>query len=121
MGFDTEGANAVVIKGARTYQKVNHRIDNSREGWVESLRVLLTSHFEGTPRPIFDFQSIRPKGSLIKGFGGYAAGPEPLRRMLEDIHELLASQKGRLMTSTVIVDIMNLIGRCVVSGGAYWM
>ena len=29
--------------------------------------------------PIFDFSKVRPKGAPIRGFGGVASGPEPLK------------------------------------------
>src|SRR5688572_2583274 len=59
-----------------------YRIPDSREGWVESVRLLIESYednYDSESRtPItFDYSDIRPKGSLIRGFGGVASGPEP--------------------------------------------
>ena len=45
-----------------------------------------------------------------------ASGPEPLRLGLEGIKTILESRIGDTLTSVDIVDIMNLIGKLVVSG-----
>lgn len=42
-------------------------VPDSREGWVESLRLLLEAHFKGVSRPEFDYSIIRPRGTPIKG------------------------------------------------------
>lgn len=91
-------------------------IGDSREGWVESVRLLLDAHFNGHPRPVFDYSAIRPRGAPIKGFGGTASGPEVLQRLHQDIDRVLAPVAGKPITVTAIVDIMNCIGRCIVSG-----
>ncbi len=64
----------------------------------------------------FDYSAIRGAGVPIKGFGGISSGPEPLRVLHTSIREILDKHVGRNLTETAIVDIMNLIGRCVVSG-----
>lgn len=51
-----------------------------------------------------------------KGFGGIASGPGPLMELHDIIRSTLDKLKGKPITVTAIVDIMNLIGRCVVSG-----
>jgi hypothetical protein len=93
-----------------------HVIADSREGWVESLKVLLHAYFAGLPRPVFDYGRIRPRGAPIKGFGGTASGPGVLQRLHEDVDSALAPLTGRVITVTGIADVMNMIGRCVVSG-----
>jgi len=59
---------------------------------------------------------VRPRGSPIRGFGGTASGPDVLRRLHEDVDACLRPLAGRPLSVTAIVDVMNLIGRCVVSG-----
>ena len=66
--------------------------------------------------PIFDFSKVRPKGAPIRGFGGVASGPEPLKDMLESQKKILDNRIGQLITSLDIVDLMNYIGKCVVAG-----
>ncbi|KAL6050260.1 ribonucleoside-triphosphate reductase (thioredoxin) [Balamuthia mandrillaris] len=117
VGFDTKGAGAIIIKGPRKEKTPEvTQIADSREGWVESLRLLLDSYFLGTSPQEFDYSLIRPAGAPIKGFGGYSSGPESLKRLHEDIREILDKEIGEPISATTIVDIMNLIGRCVVSG-----
>jgi len=91
-------------------------IPDSREGWVEALKLMLEAYFLGKQVPKYDFSKIRPAGAPIRGFGGIASGPEPLKQMLEDIQKILENRIGQPITSVDIVDIMNLIGKCVVAG-----
>jgi adenosylcobalamin-dependent ribonucleoside-triphosphate reductase len=114
VGFDTRGANTLEIKKpVGTYESV---ISDDREGWVASLKQLISAYATGGPLPIFVYDLIRQEGAPIKGFGGVASGPEPLKDMHECILEILESRVGDFLTSTDIVDIGNLIGRCVVAG-----
>ena len=55
-------------------------------------------------------------GLDVQGFGGVSSGPEPLRRLHGEINKVLSPLIGKPITITAIVDLMNLIGRCVVSG-----
>ena len=119
VGFDTAGASTVFVRGASAEHARQPliAIADSREGWVESTRLLLDAHFRGLPRPAFDYSLIRPHGSPIRGFGGTASGPDVLRRLHGDIDSILSPLAGgRPLSITAIVDIMNAIGRCIVSG-----
>jgi len=115
VGFDTKGTGKIVVKEPEegTY---DYQIPDSREGWVEALRLMLEAFFLGKQVPNIDFSLIRPKGTPIRGFGGIASGPGPLIEMLKDIKALLTERIGKAISSVDIVDIMNYIGRCVVSG-----
>ncbi|MBC8388173.1 MAG: hypothetical protein H8E13_09030 [Actinobacteria bacterium] len=66
--------------------------------------------------PIFDFNLIRKRGALIKGFGGISSGSESLKELLDSVDNILEPIIGNNITVSAIVDIMNLIARCVVSG-----
>jgi ribonucleoside-triphosphate reductase len=117
VGFDTKGAGEIVVKGVnKTRNKEVFEIPDTREGWVESLRLLLESYFHGTSAIQFDYSKIRQAGEPIKGFGGVSSGPEPLKEVHDDIKKVLESNSGEPITVTTIVDIMNLIGKCVVAG-----
>ena len=116
VGFDTRGAGKITIHRPVRDFMVTH-IDDSREGWVGSVDQLLRSYLTaGQMQTQFDYGKIRPAGALIRGFGGTAAGPEPLRRLHEQLNRLFAGREGTLLTETDIVDIQNLIGKCVVAG-----
>ncbi|MFX1326614.1 MAG: ATP cone domain-containing protein [Promethearchaeota archaeon] len=115
VGFDTKGAGKITIKQPQE-EHFEFEIPDSREGWVESLKLMLEAYFLGKQVPKYDFSLIRPSGKPIRGFGGIASGPNPLKQMLEDIQNILKSRIGEKITSVDIVDIMNYIGKCVVAG-----
>src|SRR3954451_2781946 len=116
VGFDTLGARALNL-----YQPVRKNprkwvVADSREGWCEATEKLLVSYFvDGKLEPDFDYSQIRPAGSEIKGFGGTSAGPEPLKKLHNMLRGLLSNREGDMITSSDIVDIMNMIGKCVVA------
>lgn len=114
VGFDLEGDRKFIThkpwKEAYTYV-----IPDTREGWVESLRLLLNSYNGHILQIVnFDYSEIRKAGEPIKTFGGISSGPEPLIKLHEKIRDIL--EHNPIITSTNIADIMNLIGVCVVSG-----
>jgi len=115
IGFDTKGAGKITIKQPKFSDDV-FVIPDSREGWVESLRLILEGYFSGTHIPKMDYSIIRPAGEPIKGFGGVASGPEPLQILHESVIKLLNDRIGHKITSVDITDIMNMIGVCVVAG-----
>lgn len=117
VGFDTKGAGRVTLHEPRqAARKVKFVIPDSREGWVISVEALLCAFFEGHVLFEFDYSKIRPAGAPIKGFGGTAAGPEPLRKGHQQLVKILSGRAGQKLTSRDVVDIMNIIGKLVVSG-----
>jgi adenosylcobalamin-dependent ribonucleoside-triphosphate reductase len=115
VGFDTKGAGTITIEEPQ-YTNDTFIIDDSREGWVNSVQILLDGFLSGAKVPKFDYSAIRPLGALIHGFGGTSSGPDPLVELHANLKELFVDKVGELITSVDIVDIENLIGRCVVSG-----
>jgi adenosylcobalamin-dependent ribonucleoside-triphosphate reductase len=116
VGFDCTGAGTIVIQEPEV-DGLPHVVADSREGWVGALRVVLNA-FTGKnklPRG-FDTSSVREYGAAILGFGGTASGPGPLLEMLTAIIRILTNLQGQLITTLAIVDIANIIGRCVVAG-----
>ncbi len=91
-------------------------IPDTREGWVESTRMVIDAYLAGTPLPVLDYSRIRPRGAAIRTFGGTAAGPEPLHRLHTAIRGVLHGRGGQRLTTRDIADIGNLIGVCVVAG-----
>ena len=117
VGFDTKGAGEVMIKLPNPNRGIEeYEIPDTREGWVESLKLLLESYFHSTAEVQFDYSKIRPEGEPIKGFGGVSSGHEPLQEIHEEIRKVLNRNVGEPITITTIVDVMNLIGKCVVAG-----
>jgi len=115
VGFDTKGAGTATIRQPNFVDDV-HVIDDSREGWVRSVRILLDGYYFGSDVPRFDYSAIRPLGAAIKGFGGTSAGHEPLMLLHSNLQELYDPRVGETVTSVDIVDTENLIGKCVVAG-----
>ncbi|MCD6482581.1 MAG: hypothetical protein J7K80_02415, partial [Candidatus Izimaplasma sp.] len=102
-------------------------VPDSIEGWSKSIDILLSSFFkDGGKHPeykgikvYFDFSKIRPKGAMISG-GFKAPGPEPLRKAITIIEELLISEiksKHKKMRSMIAYDIMMHLADAVISGG----
>lgn len=117
-GFGTEGAGTMIIPERPPVLDggITIVIEDTREAWVDALGQMIDSCLKGLPVPSFNYNRIRSAGEPIKTFGGTASGPAPLKELLDDINLLFIANAGKEITSTIIVDIMNMIGRCVVAG-----
>ncbi len=117
VGFDTAGTGALHITAPARGDDV-HSVGDSREGWSAALSRLLAAYVgKGTLPARWDLTEIRPPGAPLESFGGSASGPEPLRQMLTSLQEIYDSAVGTAVDARLIVDTMNLVGRCVVAGG----
>ena len=117
VGFDTIGQDKQMPIYAPTEPASIYEIPDTREGWVESVRLLINSFLrQNQPIQEFNYDLIRPLGAPIKGFGGVASGPAPLIDLHTRIRNVIGSRAGEVLDSRAIVDIVNLIGTCVVSG-----
>jgi ribonucleoside-triphosphate reductase len=117
VGFDTLGQDKQMPIYAPTEPASIYDIPDTREGWVESVRLLINSFLrQNQPVQEFNYDLIRPLGAPIKGFGGVASGPAPLIDLHTRIRNVIGSRAGEHLDSRAIVDIINLIGTCVVSG-----
>ena len=120
VGFDDKGADKDFTIYEPSKAETNfqtYEIPDTREGWVESVTILLNSYLKADqPRWIFDYSLIRPAGAPIKIFGGTAAGHEPLLRLHDYLYKMFENRAGEKVTRKDIADIGNLIGVCVVSG-----
>jgi adenosylcobalamin-dependent ribonucleoside-triphosphate reductase len=116
IGFDTKGAGLVKIQKP-AYIQGTFVVDDSREGWVDLVRIYLDAHAgKGSIPTQIDYSKVRKAGEPIHGFGGVASGPEPLMELCASICEVFEPLQGSAITVSAIVDICNLIGRCVVAG-----
>jgi hypothetical protein len=117
VGFDTLGQDKKMSIYAPTEPASIYEIPDTREGWVESVRLLINSFLrQNQSIQEFNYDLIRPLGAPIKGFGGVASGPAPLIDLHTRIRNVIGSRAGEFLDSRAIVDIVNLIGTCVVSG-----
>jgi len=118
IGFDTRGAGNLTIHQPLEETK-SYVVEDSREGWAKAVEVLLESYFFKNRNYVdFDYSLIRPAGAPLKSFGGRASGPQPLIDCVFRIRFLLDNRDGEKISSRDIVDVMNLIGKAVVAGGA---
>ena len=117
VGFDDKGADKDFTIYAPEPDTDPIVIPDTREGWVESVSLLINSFLMPDKKhPIFDYSLIRPAGVPIKTFGGTAAGPEPLIKLHDYIRNIFKDRATQKLTRKDIADIGNLIGVCVVSG-----
>ena len=115
VGFDTLGAGKVTIKELQRSEEV-FQVPDSREGWVQSVVMLLDGFFQGKTVPKFDYSLVRPAGAPIRGFGGTSSGAGPLIQLHKDLISMYSNKVGEKISSTDIVDTENFIGKCVVAG-----
>lgn len=91
-------------------------VPDSREGWVELLRRTLEAHYITGVSFSYSTICIRGKGTVIKGFGGLASGPEELCWGIKEINTLLNNRAGKKVRPIDCLDLMNIIGAIVVAG-----
>ena len=116
VGFDTNGAGKLTINKPIEPAK-NFIVEDSREGWVLALRELLNQYFLKDYNVInFDYSKIRPAGQKLRVFGGTSSGYEPLKKSFDMINCLLQKHVNEKITSRLIIDIMNMLCLCVISG-----
>lgn len=92
-------------------------VPDSREGWVKLLKkVLKTAHSPTKHSFTYSLHCLRSKDSPIKTFGGKASGPNVLEEGMQDVCAILNHCKNNRLQTIDALDIMNIIGRIVVSG-----
>ena len=117
VAFDTEGAGKVFVKQPEI-GGYTHVVEDSKEGWCDLVRCILDSYVGVGKRPSkIDYSKIRAMGAPIRTFGGIAPGPGPLIECVKNVETILEARVGERITSTDLTDLMNVIGKCVVSGG----
>lgn len=104
-----------VVKPLNGEQRPQFFVEDSIEGWADSIKELINSLFEGIVPDIY-FDAIRPEGALIDG-KFLAPGPTPLIKAHNQIKDIMALAQGRKLTSIEIHDIICYIADSVVSGG----
>lgn len=106
-------------------------IPDSREGWAEALRLVIDASTSDNPYGVrffdqdaqvttvdltFDVSRIRPQGSEIRTFGGTAAGPLPLMKLLDQAAQKLNEMWMNGVDGLSCMDLDHLIAQCVISG-----
>ena len=89
---------------------------DSKLGWAEGLYHFMKYLYDGVI-PLYDVSKVRPRGAILKTFGGRASGAKPLIDLLEFIKQVFINAKGRKLTSEECADIVCKIADIVVVGG----
>lgn len=118
VGFSVERTfvGNLPIVSAPTGTELSYLIEDSTEGWADSLHYALVEGHKGN-RVSFDYSLIRPKGARLRVKGGRASGPEPLKRVHDFVAQTLAGAAGRRLKSIEAHDIMCMIAEIVMVGG----
>ncbi len=94
-------------------------IGDSIEGWADAVKHLIGSYlgYRNT-KPRFDFSDIRHKGARLITAGGKAPGPEPLKKCLFELEQILErKENGDKLSSIEVHDIVCHIADAVLAGG----
>ena len=102
------------IKSATGKPRVT--IEDSKEGWSDSVKVLMNSLYDGQ-NVYFNYDFIREEGARLMTMGGRASGPLPLIKLHDFIRETMHNAQGRKLTPLEAHDICNQIAEIVVVGG----
>ncbi len=94
----------------------HHRVEDSIQGWADSIGVLMDSFFTGYYVE-FDYSSIRPQGILLKISGGKAPGHFPLKKLHNIVTDKLQCICNRQLRPIECYDIICHIADSVLSGG----
>ena len=102
-------------------------IGDSKEGWAQALDayfgLLYNNEYNKIGHIVVNYSNIRPKGEKLKVFGGTASGYQSMMRMIDKIHKVITQAGARDGVSRTrlqpidLLDIANIIGENVVSGG----
>lgn len=98
-------------------------VGDSKEGWQDSLNYFFKLHYARKYRDIdtiyINYNNVRPKGEKLKIFGGTASGHDSLKNMFVKIKGVFDRGEDEQYKLKPIdcMDIANIIGENVVSGG----
>jgi len=94
-------------------------VGDSIEGWADAVKHMIGSYlgFRNT-KPRFDFSDIRHKGARLITAGGKAPGPEPLKKCLFELEQILdRKENGDRLSSIEVHDMVCHIADAVLAGG----
>jgi ribonucleoside-diphosphate reductase alpha chain len=94
-------------------------VGDSIEGWADAVKHLIGSYlgYRNT-KPRFDFSDIRAKGQRLITAGGKAPGPEPLKKCLFELEQILERKaNGEKLQTIEVHDMICHIADSVLAGG----
>jgi len=90
--------------------------EDSKQGWAEGYKQIIQTLYDGYI-PQYDTSQIRPKGAILKTFGGRASGPEALINLIETTIKAIIDQKGAPLRPVQVHDLACAVLSAVVVGG----
>lgn len=104
---------------------VSYVVEDTIQGWADSIEALLDCYFRNTPytgrKIVFDYSKIRKKGERLKTGGGKAPGYKGLKNAHIKIKELLDNViENRNQSRLKSIDAYDILMHCadaVLSGG----
>ena len=109
----------------KTGTVLTYVVEDTIEGWADSIEALLNCYFKNTPytgrKIVFDYSRIRPKGAILKTGGGKAPGFKGLKSCHSKIKSLLDHvieyHNQPRLKSVNAYDILMHCADAVLSGG----
>ena len=109
----------------KTGTVITYVVQDSIEGWGDSIEALMNCYFKNTPysgrKIVFDYSRIRPKGAKLKTGGGKAPGYKGLKNAHKKVKALLdrviEEKHQRRMKTVDAYDILMHCADAVLSGG----
>lgn len=103
------------------YDEIDIVVGDSKEAWTQSLKIFLelftSSSYKKVNHINFIYDNVRPKGERLKTFGGFASGHESLHMMFVKLTNIIKKLEFGKAEPIDVIDILNIIGEGVVSGG----
>ena len=109
----------------KTGSVISYTIQDSIEGWSDSIEALLSCYFRNNAysgrKLVFDYSKIRPEGTPIKTGGGKAPGYKGLKKTHQKVKQLLdyiiEVQEQKRIKPINVYDILMHCSDAVLSGG----
>lgn len=116
---------SLVDANDKTGTVLTYVVQDSIEGWADSIEALLNCYFKNTAytgrKIVFDYSKIRPEGAILKTSGGRAPGYKGLKNCHKKIKTLLdhiIEDLGQTrMKSINAYDVLMHVSDAVLSGG----
>ncbi|MFM9088733.1 MAG: ribonucleoside-triphosphate reductase, adenosylcobalamin-dependent, partial [Cyanobium sp.] len=121
IGATPEGQRQELTTHTINGQQVAIKVGDTRQGWVESYRLLLQVCSDerfaaGEPVHIaVDLSDVRPVGERLKGFGGMA-NPVKLKDLYGRVAQILNKAQGRQLTSVECCLLIDEAAVTIVAG-----
>lgn len=99
--------------------RYTYKVQDSIEGWGDAIKELFFAYTNKLGRkPIFDLSKIRERGAELVTSGGKAPGPEPLKKCLQSIENILkVKRQGSKLTDLEVHDAVCHMADAVYAGG----